>query len=92
MKHQVVQEATSATLLKEKPCEQEFLGPGDTIALELVDDYYRRQSGYSYLGLTEEVRCLTLHAMQYKEILSLFQERQSRPNQEYLKANFRLFS
>ena len=42
VKHQVVQEATSATLLKEKPCEQEFLGPGDTIALELVDDYYRR--------------------------------------------------
>ena len=63
MKHNIAQEATSATLLKEKSCEQDFLGPGDTIALDLVDDYYRKKSDYSYLGLTEQVKCLTLHAM-----------------------------
>ena len=52
VKHEVAKEATSATLLRERPLEQEFLGPGDTLALELVDDYNRLVSPFSYLVLS----------------------------------------
>ena len=52
VKHDGVREATSATLIKDRPLEQEFLGPGDTIALDLVDDYNRKSSPFSYLVLS----------------------------------------
>jgi|LauGreDrversion4_2_1035121.scaffolds.fasta_scaffold416601_1 hypothetical protein len=93
VKHDMKQnELSSTTLLKEKPLEQEFLAPGGTIGLELVDDYNRKLSPYSYIALSSDVKSVTLHAMEYKDILIDFQEKQSKPNQDYLKLTYRLFA
>ena len=61
------------------------LGANEVIGLELVDDRTRFPSESTFTCMSAEVKCLIIHATEYKEALKWFQERESEGNQIFLR-------
>jgi hypothetical protein len=70
--------------------ETSLIGKSEVIGLQWVDDRTRFPSDSTFTCYTEEVQCLVLHAMDYKDILQRFQQREAPSNMAFLR-KVRLF-
>lgn len=50
----------------------QMLGPNEVIGLQWVDDRTRYPSDATFTCASDEVKCLVLHSMDYKDILNKF--------------------